>query len=170
MKNLESIYYACSEISGIHFKVFTSHKGIRAIFLNKNNGTIDTNNLIHLQPDDPFLFGVFDELKEYFNEKRKDFSVPLELNGSEFQLKVWDELQKIPYGKTASYKTIAERLGDEKLLRAVGKANGTNPVPIIVPCHRVINSDGSLGGYSAGLKIKEKLLKLEGSMDLTLFE
>ncbi len=170
MKNLESTYYACSEISEIHFKVFASHKGIRAIFLNKKDGTIQSDNLIHLQADDPFLFGVFDELKEYFNKKRKSFSVPLDFTGSEFQLKVWNELQKIPYGETVSYKTIAERLGDEKLIRAVGKANGANPIPIIVPCHRVINSDGSLAGYSAGLKIKEKLLKLEGSLDLTLFE
>lgn len=170
MKNLESVYYACSEISGIHFKIFASHKGISTIFLNKKDGTIEADNLIHLQADDPFLFNVFDELKEYFNHERKLFSVPLDLIGSEFQVKVWKELLKIPFGKTVSYKTISERLGDEKLIRAVGKANGANPIPIIIPCHRVINSDGSLGGYSVGLNIKEKLLKLEGSLDLTLFE
>ena len=170
MKNLESIYYACSEISGIYFKIFASHKGIRAIFLNKKDGIIQVDNLIHLQADDPFLFNVFDELKEYFNGRRKIFSVPLDLHGSEFQLKVWNELLKIPFGKTVPYKTISERLGDEKSIRAVGKANGANPVPIIIPCHRVINADGSLGGYSAGLNIKEKLLKLEGGLDLTLFE
>ncbi len=170
MKSLDSQYCASAEISGIHFKIFASHKGISTIFLNKNDAALDSDNIINLHTDDPFLFNVFDELKEYFNNGRKNFTVPLDMQGSEFQIKVWKELLKIPYGKIVSYKTVSERLGDEKLIRAVGKANGANPIPIIIPCHRVINSDGSLGGYSAGLNIKEKLLKLEGSFALTLFE
>jgi len=91
------------------------------------------------------------------------------LQGSDFQIKVWNELLNIPFGKAISYKTLSEKLGDKNLTRAVGKANGSNPVPIIVPCHRVINADGSLGGYSAGLHIKEKLLELEGILSLKLF-
>ncbi len=169
MKAIENLYCASHEIAGIHLKIFVSHKGVRKIFMNKPNETIDTANSINLQYDDPYMFNVFIELMEYFNLDRINFDVPLDLVGTDFQKNVWHELRKIPYGEMASYKTIAERLGDVKLVRAVGRANGANPIPIIIPCHRIINSNGELGGYSGGLKIKEKLLELEGSMSLELF-
>lgn len=101
------------------------------------------------------------ELLEYFSGKRKEFSVPFRQAGTEFQQRVWDELLKIPYGKTVSYNFIAESLGDKKSIRAVGASNGKNQISIIVPCHRVIGSDGSLTGYAGGLWRKKWLLNHE---------
>ena len=101
------------------------------------------------------------ELKEYFSGKRKEFSVPLDLIGTEFQKKVWEVLKRIGYGQVDSYTDVARDINNPKAVRAVGNANGNNPVPIIVPCHRVIASGGGLGGYSGGLTIKRKLLKIE---------
>ena len=101
------------------------------------------------------------QLIEYFAGERKDFDLPLRLNGTEFQLSVLQALQKIPYGETTSYSDIAERIGRPKAMRAVGAANGRNPIPIIVPCHRVIGSDGTLTGYGGGLHRKQWLLQHE---------
>ena len=101
------------------------------------------------------------ELLEYFAGKRKEFNIPIKQIGTEFQQKVWNELLKIPYGKTVSYNFIAESLGDKKTIRAVGSANGKNPISIIIPCHRVIGSDGSLTGYGGGLWRKKWLLNHE---------
>lgn len=102
------------------------------------------------------------QLDEYFMGKRKTFSVALHLIGTEFQRRVWNELLTIPFGVTRSYLSVAEALGDRNAVRAVGTANGQNPVSIIVPCHRVIGSDGSLTGYGGGLWRKEWLLNHEG--------
>lgn len=102
------------------------------------------------------------ELAEYFAGKRRKFTVPLDLQGTPFQLQVWQTLRRIPFGKAVSYGEEARMLGKPKAARAVGSANGRNPIPIIVPCHRVVAGDGSLGGYSAGLPMKRKLLALEG--------
>lgn len=101
------------------------------------------------------------ELLEYFAGKRKEFSVPFRQAGTEFQQKVWSELLKIPYGKTVSYNFVAESLGDKKTIRAVGSSNGKNQLSIIVPCHRVIGSDGGLTGYAGGLWRKKWLLNHE---------
>lgn len=101
------------------------------------------------------------ELKEYFAGERKEFAVPVHLTGTEFQKKVWAALAEIPYGRTATYGEIAERIGSPKACRAVGTANHHNPVPIIVPCHRVIGAGGSLTGYGGGLEVKAYLLTLE---------
>lgn len=166
----ENLFYAVQKIGGINIKIFTSHKGIRKIILNNKSETIKNSNLTKLHPDDPYMFNVFNQLEEYFNGDRKKFNVPLDVKGTEFQKKVWNELSKIPYGKTVPYKKIAEKLGNKKGYRAVGRANSFNPVCIIVPCHRVINKNGSIGGYSAGVKLKEKLLELEGSLSLELFD
>ncbi len=101
------------------------------------------------------------ELKEYFAGKRKTFDIPIKLIGTEFQKKVWKELLKIPYGKTVSYKDIAISIDNPKACRAIGMANHNNPILIIVPCHRVVNENGNLGGYALGLDIKRKLLEIE---------
>lgn len=103
------------------------------------------------------------QLREYFAGKRRDFDVPLHLEGTEFQERAWAAMRRIPYGTTISYARQAKRIGKPRATRAVGTANGANPVPIIVPCHRVIASDGSLGGYALGLAMKRKLLTLEGA-------
>ncbi len=102
------------------------------------------------------------QLQEYFAGKRREFDIPLNPQGSEFQLAVWDELKKIPYGQTQTYAQIAQAVGNPRGFRAVGLANNKNPLPIIVPCHRVLGSGGKLVGYAAGLKIKQYLLELEG--------
>jgi methylated-DNA-[protein]-cysteine S-methyltransferase len=104
------------------------------------------------------------QLEAYFIMNLRTFTVPLAPQGTEFQRRVWDELMHIPYGQTISYGDLARRLGDEQAVRAVANAVGANPIAILVPCHRVIGSDGSLTGYAAGLDKKEALLKLEGSL------
>ncbi len=170
MKSQENLYFSFLKIFGIHFKVFTSQKGIRRIFLDNKDAQIKAASLTKLHPDDPYMFNIFAELKEYFNRERKKFTVPLDVLGTDFQKKVWNELLKIPYGKLMTYKAIAIMLGNENAMRAVGRANSTNHAPIIIPCHRVVASDGRLGGYSGGVSLKEKLLELEGSLSLELFE
>ncbi|MBE6072445.1 MAG: methylated-DNA--[protein]-cysteine S-methyltransferase [Clostridium butyricum] len=104
---------------------------------------------------------AYNQLKEYFNKERRKFELPLAPQGTEFQLKVWNALQEIPYGETCSYKQIAVKVGNEKACRAVGMANNRNPISIFIPCHRVIGANGNLIGYGGGLDIKEKLLNLE---------
>ena len=103
------------------------------------------------------------ELNEYFSGKRSTFSILLETGGTPFQQSVWSILQKIPYGETRSYSSIARELGDLKSIRAVAGANGKNHIAILIPCHRVIGADGSLTGYAGGLWRKKKLLELEGA-------
>ena len=109
----------------------------------------------------PFLREVAKEIKEYLNGTRKKFDLPLKLYGTDFQLSVWNALLTIPYGETRSYREIAEQIGNAKACRAVGMANHWNPIAIIVPCHRVIGSDGSLTGFGGGLPLKKQLLELE---------
>lgn len=106
-------------------------------------------------------FVIF-QLNEYFAQKRKTFDIPLGLDSySDFNFKVWQELIKIPYGEFSTYKNIAKQIQNEKAYRAVGTAIGKNPIPIIVPCHRVIKANGDIGGFSLGIDIKKKLLKIE---------
>lgn len=104
---------------------------------------------------------VFAELGEYFAGKRKEFDIPYKVDGTEFQKKVWKALCDIPYGETRSYREIAEAVGNPKAFRAVGGANHVNRVCVIIPCHRVVNADGGLGGYGGGLDMKKILLKIE---------
>lgn len=101
------------------------------------------------------------QLRAYFAGELQEFDLPLAPQGTEFQLKVWKRLCEIPYGATISYGELARRIGNPNASRAVGLANGSNPIPIIIPCHRVIGSNGKLTGYGGGLPIKEKLLELE---------
>ena len=101
------------------------------------------------------------QLNEYFNKKRTDFNLKLNPKGTEFQKKVWDELLKVPYGKTRTYLEQSKNFGDVKAIRAVASANGKNPIWIIIPCHRIIGSDGSLTGYAGGIWRKKWLLELE---------
>ena len=108
--------------------------------------------------------GVLAELESYLAGELREFDSPLDLRGTEFQRKVWREVRTIPYGTTCSYRDIAKRIGHPRAYRAVGAANRANPIPIIVPCHRVIGRDGSLRGYGGGLAMKERLLRLEGAI------
>jgi methylated-DNA-[protein]-cysteine S-methyltransferase len=105
------------------------------------------------------------QFREYFAGDRREFDLPFDVEGTAFQKSVWHQLSRIPYGQTCSYKDIAKRIGNPGAVRAVGSANGKNPLAIIVPCHRVIAADGSLGGYSGGLGYKKRLLALEKGGD-----
>ena len=111
--------------------------------------------------ESPILAEAAKQLAAYFAGELRDFDLPLALEGSDFQRQVWDELRRIPFGETTSYMAIAKRLGDARHVRAVGSANGRNPISIIIPCHRVVGSDGSLVGYGGGLERKRWLLDHE---------
>ena len=143
--------------------IAASEKGIAYIGWDK----ADVENVaqkLKLQPEEtvtPLLSQCITQLGEYFDGTRREFSLPLHVTGTDYQLKAWGELQKIPYGETISYGEQATRLGNPKGSRAVAQANHNNPVSIVVPCHRVINADGTLGGYASGPDIKRQLLSLE---------
>ncbi|SCP95630.1 methylated-DNA-[protein]-cysteine S-methyltransferase [Anaerobium acetethylicum] len=107
---------------------------------------------------------AFRQLNEYLEGERRTFQLPLNPAGTAYQRKVWDMLLRIPYGKTSSYKEIAEAVGNAKAARAVGMANNRNPIPIFIPCHRVIGSDGSMKGYYGGIDMKRRLLEIEGAV------
>lgn len=104
------------------------------------------------------------QLGAYFRGERKEFQLPLNTGGTPFQKKVWDQLRKIPPGETITYAELARRTGNPRASRAVGAANGKNPLPIVIPCHRVIGSNGKLTGFAGGLAAKKKLLELEGGL------
>jgi methylated-DNA-[protein]-cysteine S-methyltransferase len=112
----------------------------------------------------PLLLQARQQLEEYFAGRRHSFTVKLDPSGTQFQNKVWNALRTIPFGETRSYGQIADQIGSRKAVRAVGAANGRNPLPIIVPCHRVIGADGTLTGFGGGLAIKARLLALEGAV------
>ena len=138
--------------------LIASDTGLReVVFKNSSpkNESLKTNN------DHPILVRAEKELHEYFSGKRKTFSVPLEIEGTNFQKKAWNALLNIPYGETTSYGEQASRIGNKKAVRAIGAANGRNPLPIVIPCHRVIASTGHLHGFGGGLPAKKKLLELE---------
>lgn len=145
-----------------HFKSFIG-------WIEIASNTIEITEISFLNAEPALIVESFDhsikectnQLKEYFAGKRKEFTVKLNPSGTDFQKKVWNELLKIPFGKTRTYIAMAKKLGDEKVIRAAASANGKNPIAIIIPCHRVIGSDGSLVGYAGGLERKQKLLELE---------
>lgn len=120
--------------------------------------------------DDSQFTEVIAQLREYFDGRLREFDLPLQPEGTSFQLQVWKALREIPYGETISYAELARRIGKPKAVRAVGAANGKNPLSIVIPCHRVIGSDGSLTGYGGGMENKKYLLALEGSGTFPLME
>ncbi len=117
---------------------------------------------VQYQPH-PLFNELARQLDEFFCRRRQLFDLPLLFRGTSFQKQVWRELLKIPYGETISYRELANRIGNPKSVRAVGAANGANPLPIVVPCHRVIGAQGKLVGYGGGLEMKSRLLRLEGN-------
>lgn len=165
----EELYFASETIDGIQFDIIISNMGIREVLINKKQSPNSHSRATQASADGPKFINAFSQLREYFNRVRKEFELPLEIVGTDFQKKVWSELTKIPYGETISYGELAEGLGDKNLMRAVAAANGANPIPIIIPCHRVIGANGSLTGYVGGIDVKQKLLELEGSQTLNLF-
>lgn len=135
-------------------------------FINSIKGTkIDETSINFSTPKNPVTKETIKQLKEYFKGLRKKFELPVKQDGTEFQQTVWKELCNIPYGKTISYLELSKRLGNVKAIRAVGTANGTNHVSIVVPCHRVIGANGSLVGYGGDLWRKKWLLEHEGKYE-----
>lgn len=138
-------------------KISTTNEGITSVLFTDESGENDTHE---------YLSQTTSQLDEYFSNKRTTFDLPLAPEGTDFQKRVWSELLAIPFGKTTTYLAMAKRLGDEKVIRAAASANGKNPIAIIIPCHRVIGSDGSLTGYAGGLWRKDWLLNHESSDEL----
>jgi methylated-DNA-[protein]-cysteine S-methyltransferase len=144
-------------------KLVASDKGLAAIlWKNDNPRHVRLEDLVE-EPLHPLLARTDNELKDYFAGNRRTFSVPLDMRGTHFQKQVWEALLGIPFGETRTYGDIAKQLGNRTATRAVGAANGRNPISIVVPCHRVVGASGSLTGFAGGLEAKEHLLKLEAS-------
>ncbi len=142
-----------------YFRLEADNDGLQLLLLNSP----PADELAVIPPSHPVLVLAHQQLQEYFSGSRHDFTVPLSMNGTEFQLAAWLALQSIPYGKTVSYKAIAEQIGRPKAMRSVGMANNRNPIAIIVPCHRVIGANGQLVGYGGGLDMKQWLLEHENT-------
>ena len=146
-----------------NLKLVASDKGLVAIlWQNEKLSRVPLNELVE-DTVHPILLDTERELGEYFAGKRRTFSVPLDMRGTSFQKNVWQALLAIPFGETRSYGQLAKQLGNPQAMRAVGAANGRNPISIIVPCHRVIGSSGKLTGFAGGLETKAYLLNLEES-------
>jgi methylated-DNA-[protein]-cysteine S-methyltransferase len=142
-------------------QLVASNKGLSAILWeNDNPRRVPLENVVE-DENHPVLLEAEQQLKEYFTGKRRSFDLDLDFNGTGFQKKVWQALLTIPCGETRTYAQIAEQIGNPKAVRAVGAANGKNPVSIIAPCHRVIGSSGKLTGFAGGLENKALLLNLE---------
>lgn len=142
--------------------VEASASGVCAVTLRGFAGASDT--AAHVEEAHPWVAPACRQLREYFAGERREFEVAIDVEATDFQREVWSELQKIPYGETRSYGQIAEALGKPKAMRAVGLANGKNPIAILVPCHRVIGSSGALTGYAGGMDAKRWLLEHEGAL------
>ena len=125
---------------------------------NQDRGILQSRNFEY---HSDFLHEVYHQLNEYFAGKRKIFDLPVDSKGTAFQKAVWRELQKIPYGETRSYEDIAVAIGNKNAVRAIGQANGRNPIMIVVPCHRVIRKNGDISGFACGVEAKRYLLNLE---------
>ena len=135
------------------------------LFPGEKSRSLEPVTVLEEMPADHPAFGpACRQLDEFFAGQRKAFDLPLKPLGTAFQLKVWRELLRIPYGQTSTYGELAKKLGNPRACRAVGAANGRNPLPIIVPCHRVIGSNGQLTGFAGGLEVKKRLLELEGAL------
>ena len=145
-------------------KLVASDTGLAAIIWENDDPKRVRLNIVGEDPGHPVLVETERQLREYFAGKRQRFSVKMEFAGTEFQRKVWQALLAIPFGETRSYGDIARELGNPGAVRAVGAANGRNPISIIAPCHRVIGATGKLTGFAGGLEVKARLLALEGAL------
>lgn len=156
----------CTEatvVDGLTLRIVANDSGLRTIEFEPWRRLQGCRSGTH-----PVAAEAVRQLRAYFAGKLRRFDLPLDLQGTEFQLRVWRELEAIPFGETRSYSQIAATIGAPRAVRAVGAANGANPIPIVVPCHRVIGAAGTLVGYGGGLPLKKRLLELEGSLALPL--
>jgi methylated-DNA-[protein]-cysteine S-methyltransferase len=156
----------CTEatvVDGLTLRLVANDSGLRSIEFEPWRRSQGRRSGTH-----PVAAEAVRQLRAYFSGKLRRFDLPLDLQGTEFQLRVWRELEVIPFGETRSYSQIAIAIGSPRAIRAVGAANGANPIPIVVPCHRVIGATGTLVGYGGGLPLKKRLLELEGALALPL--
>ena len=154
---LENVFKAYYESEPGLIEITAGETGIITLYFTKKKSNLKSDSKsfpVHLKD-------CIRQLDEYFKGKRMTFDLPLIISGTDFQKKVWNELKKIPFGKTASYKEIALKAGNIKAVRAIGNANNKNKISLIIPCHRVIGSDGKLSGYAGGVKRKKWLLEHE---------
>jgi len=161
---VKNIFYSFIETQFGILLLSTTEKGVKRIMLPSSNQVKRLTQEFkeyQLMENRKINENAARQLLQYFQRKRKQFSLPLDLEGTEFQKRVLKAVQEVPYGSTRSYKDIAERIGNPKAVRAVGNANRTNPLPILIPCHRIIGSDGSLTGFGGGIDLKRKLLEFE---------
>ena len=143
-------------IDGVTLRLVAGNEGLRTITFDQPESDISSDGDAH-----PVLRAAIEQLTAYFAGSLREFNLPLEVTGTDFQMRVWRILQDIPYGETRSYRDLALALGSPTAVRAVGAANGANPLPIVIPCHRVIGANGKLVGYGGGLALKKRLLELE---------
>jgi methylated-DNA-[protein]-cysteine S-methyltransferase len=150
-------------VDGVDLRLVASASGIRAI-------EFDPRSVSECQRNDrnPLLLEAARQLRAYFAGQLREFHLPLDMQGTDFQKRVWRQVSAIPYGETRSYLQIATAIGSPGAVRAVGAANGANPVPIVIPCHRVVGANGKLVGYGGGLALKKRLLEMEGAIALPL--
>jgi len=157
--------------AGLRIHIAASNRGLLRLSLNRNDEEF-LAELARIVPSaawwrdeqHPLLLEAAGQLQAYFRGELRQFDLRLEVRGTAFQRKVWRALRRIPYGETRSYKEIARQIGSPTATRAVGGANGKNPIAIVIPCHRVIAADGSLGGFGSGLAVKKLLLELEAKV------
>ncbi|WLR51284.1 methylated-DNA--[protein]-cysteine S-methyltransferase [Bacillus tianshenii] len=169
----EPLYYGSMDSPFGPLTIARTSEGVcRIMFgsIEESNSTLKIWMKKYLQKDELIfdettLIPVYEQLTDYFNEERQTFDFELDMYGTPFQLKVWEALQEIPYGETYSYKDVAQAIHAPKAVRAVGCAVNKNPLPIVIPCHRVIGSNGSLVGYNGGLDKKETLLGIEHALE-----
>jgi len=147
----------------LRLRLIASSTGILAIDFGCSRPVSEDRN-----DHNAFIVDAVRQLRAYFDGRLRRFDIPLDLQGTDFQKRVWRQLLTIPYGETRSYSQIAAAIGATRAVRATGAANGANPVPIVVPCHRVIGSTGRLVGYGGGLSLKKRLLELEGAASLAI--
>ena len=166
--SVETIYYSRYDSLAGPLIVAVSEKGLVALEFDRGKFPSSRDKNLTWELSEKKTKPYTRELTEYFAGKRREFSFPLDLRGTPFQLNCWRALLKIPYGETRTYADIARSVGQPQAFRAVGMANNQNPIAIVVPCHRVIASDGTLCGYGGGLDVKRKLLQLEGALSGTL--
>lgn len=168
MERIEQIFSSIFLYKEWEIYIAATSKGL--CFLGTNHSSFDELTKwcekqfpnYHILRNEEKLYPFTKELTEYFNGNRKEFTVPLDIRGTAFQMSVWKALLEIPYAQTNCYSDVASAIRNPKAIRAVGGAIGANPVSIVIPCHRVIGKNGSLTGYSGGLDVKERLLQLEG--------
>ncbi|MBS7619081.1 methylated-DNA--[protein]-cysteine S-methyltransferase [Candidatus Bathyarchaeota archaeon] len=163
---MEQIYYADIQSPLGIIWVAGTDKGIYKIELNKTEESflkiLESDNKVKSEYKRKEFHALEEMFERYFKGTPTSFNLPLDLRGTDFQLAIWKAVFRIPYGRLSTYKALAEDIGRPRAVRAAGNAVGDNPLPIIIPCHRVIRSDGTLGGYGLGLEVKRYLLNLEG--------